>query len=172
MRVYRRNERATILFGTAVTQNFTPPRNAVPSSAPPLSPSLHPSTLRTTPVSSIDIDIDTHQISLPGADWMCGTYCGLPVFAPAIPSNPPATPSFKKYNLFLGFTALVTAATAWSIWGQDMFPKEPDPTGEPESWTDTEMRRWLNGRNLMAGSTATREELLARVKANMRAARV
>ncbi|KAF7196010.1 hypothetical protein HII31_02636 [Pseudocercospora fuligena] len=90
------------------------------------------------------------------------------------PSNlrTPITNIYDLQNLFLGFTALVTAATAWSIWGQDMFPKEPDPTGEPETWTNAEMRRWLNNRNLMAGSTATREELLARVKANMRAPRV
>ncbi|EME80430.1 uncharacterized protein MYCFIDRAFT_31427 [Pseudocercospora fijiensis CIRAD86] len=84
----------------------------------------------------------------------------------------PLDRALNSKNLFLGFTALVTAATAWSIWGQNMFPKEPDPTGEPETWTDTEMRRWLDNRNLMAGSTATREELLARVKANMRAPRV
>lgn len=27
------------------------------------------------------------------------------------------------------FAGVVTAAAAWSIWGQDMFPKEADPTG-------------------------------------------
>lgn len=60
---------------------------------------------------------------------------------------------------------------------------------EPENWSEDEMRRWLNKasiqhtagdggtnhvmqRNLMAGSSATREELLARVKANMRAPQV
>jgi hypothetical protein len=31
------------------------------------------------------------------------------------------------------------------------------------------LTRWLNRRNLMASSTSTKEELLARVKANMRA---
>ncbi|KAK3715707.1 hypothetical protein LTR37_006932 [Vermiconidia calcicola] len=50
-----------------------------------------------------------------------------------------------------------------------MFPKPEDPKGEPENWTEDEMKRWLNARNLMAGSSATKEELLARVKANMRA---
>lgn len=25
-----------------------------------------------------------------------------------------------------------------------MFPKEEDPKGEPEAWTETEMKRWLN----------------------------
>lgn len=106
-------------------------------------------------------------------------------------------------NLFFGFAGLVSAAAVWSIFGSDIFPQQPDPTGgehelsvpsrpyakhdvEPEGWTDDEMRRWLNRvgscykhqsdqkltslqRNLMAGSSATREELLARVKANMRA---
>lgn len=88
-------------------------------------------------------------------------------------------------NLVLAFAGVVTAVTAWSIWSGDMFPKQAEPTGEPENWTEDEMKRWLNNvrsslkkhaqilirkqRNLMAGSTATREELLARVKANMRA---
>ncbi|KAH0140385.1 hypothetical protein KCU67_g14868, partial [Aureobasidium melanogenum] len=53
--------------------------------------------------------------------------------------------------------------------GSDIFPQQPDPTGEPENWTEEEMRRWLNRRNLMASSSSTKEELLARVKANMRA---
>lgn len=25
-----------------------------------------------------------------------------------------------------------------------MFPKQADPTGEPENWTEDEMKRWLN----------------------------
>lgn len=29
----------------------------------------------------------------------------------------------------VAFTGIVTAVAAWSIWGQDMFPKEADPTG-------------------------------------------
>lgn len=47
-------------------------------------------------------------------------------------------------NLFFGFAGLVSAATIWSIWGQDMFPKEEDPKGEPETWTEEQMKRWLN----------------------------
>lgn len=27
------------------------------------------------------------------------------------------------------FTGIVTAVAAWSIWGQDIFPKENDPAG-------------------------------------------
>jgi hypothetical protein len=37
----------------------------------------------------------------------------------------------------------VTAVAAWSIWGSDLFPAEPDPTGNPADWTTEEMRRWL-----------------------------
>jgi hypothetical protein len=90
-------------------------------------------------------------------------------------------------NLFLGFAGLVTAVSVWSIWGGDMFPAPEDPNGDPEKWTEDELKRWLNAvsehqvlkiylltfreRGLFAGSTATKEELLARVKANMRAPR-
>lgn len=56
---------------------------------------------------------------------------------------------------------MVTAAAAWAIWGNDIFPEQADPTGgrsfnhpdptifranvaaDPEQWTVDEMRRWL-----------------------------
>lgn len=56
---------------------------------------------------------------------------------------------------------MVSAAAVWAIWGNDMFPAEPDPTGskrtrelelqvdgkltckDPEDWTVEELRRWL-----------------------------
>lgn len=41
------------------------------------------------------------------------------------------------------FGGAVTAAAAWTIWGSDMFPAQPDPKGDPEGWTVEEMRRWL-----------------------------
>jgi hypothetical protein len=47
-------------------------------------------------------------------------------------------------NLFFGFAGFITAAAAWSIWGQDLFPQLQDPKGNPEKWTDEEMRFWLN----------------------------
>ncbi|KAK3642803.1 hypothetical protein LTR56_010629 [Elasticomyces elasticus] len=84
----------------------------------------------------------------------------------------PIDKAMNSKNLFLGFAGLITAVSVWSIWGGDMFPQAADPKGEPETWSEEDMKRWLNSRNLMAGSTATREELLARVKANMRAPRV
>ncbi|KAB8249997.1 hypothetical protein BDV35DRAFT_116057 [Aspergillus flavus] len=71
-------------------------------------------------------------------------------------------------NLFLGFAGMVTAAAAWAIWGSDIFPAESDPTGDPETWTVEEMKRWLSNRGLMPNNEATREELLERVKANLR----
>lgn len=45
--------------------------------------------------------------------------------------------------MFMGFATIVTGVAVWSIWGGDMFPKEADPKGEPEKWTDDEMKRWL-----------------------------
>ncbi|KAH1332445.1 hypothetical protein KXV22_000121 [Aspergillus fumigatus] len=63
---------------------------------------------------------------------------------------------------------MVTAAAAWAIWGSDMFPSEPDPTGDPEYWTADEMRRWLRNRALLPTEQATRDELLERVRANLR----
>lgn len=43
----------------------------------------------------------------------------------------------------LAFGGLVTAVAVWAIYGGDMFPAGPDPTGNPEDWTREEMRRWL-----------------------------
>ncbi|KAH8598119.1 hypothetical protein B0O99DRAFT_507118, partial [Bisporella sp. PMI_857] len=72
----------------------------------------------------------------------------------------------------IAFGGIITAAAVWSIWGQgEIFPKEQDPTGEPEMWTREEMRRWLAARNLHPNSKDSREQLLERVKANMRVPR-
>lgn len=49
-----------------------------------------------------------------------------------------------------------------------MFPAEKDPSGDPQTWTETELRRWLRARNLQPDSKATREQLIERVKANLR----
>ncbi|KAK6388533.1 hypothetical protein LTR65_007870 [Meristemomyces frigidus] len=84
----------------------------------------------------------------------------------------PIDRAMNSRNMFLGFAGIVTAVAAWSIWGGDMFPQQEDPKGEPETWSEDDMKRWLNARNLMAGNTATREELIARIRANMRAPRV
>ncbi|KAF3387036.1 hypothetical protein F1880_000876 [Penicillium rolfsii] len=80
----------------------------------------------------------------------------------------PLDRALKSPNLFLGFAGMVTAVAAWSIWGSDVFPAEADPKGNPETWTEDEMRRWLRARGLLPSDTATREELLERIKANLR----
>jgi len=74
----------------------------------------------------------------------------------------------QSRNLFFGFAGLVTMASLWNMWGGEMFPPEKDPTGDPDYWTETELRRWLRLRNLTADSRMTRAQLLERVKANMR----
>jgi len=84
----------------------------------------------------------------------------------------PLDKALNSKNTFLAFTGIVTAVAAWSIWGQDMFPKESDPTGDPETWTQEEMRRWLAARNLHPNSKDTKEQLLERIKANLRTPRV
>ncbi|KZF24747.1 hypothetical protein L228DRAFT_281790 [Xylona heveae TC161] len=76
--------------------------------------------------------------------------------------------ALQSKGLFVAFTGLVTAVAAWSIWGSDIFPAESDPKGNPEDWTTTELRRWLEARKLHPDARATREELIERVKANMR----
>ncbi|KLJ07006.1 STE24 endopeptidase [Blastomyces silverae] len=80
----------------------------------------------------------------------------------------PLDKALNSKNLFLGFAGLVTAAAAWTIWGGDMFPAEPDPTGNPENWSIEELRRWLSSRGLLPSSAASREDLIERVKANLR----
>ncbi|KAK0383706.1 hypothetical protein NLU13_9617 [Sarocladium strictum] len=77
----------------------------------------------------------------------------------------------KSKNMVLAFSGVVAAAAVWTIWGGDMFPPEPDPTGDPAGWTKEEMRRWLSLRSLFPQANDTREELLARVLANMRTPR-
>ncbi|PTB69480.1 hypothetical protein BBK36DRAFT_1144 [Trichoderma citrinoviride] len=76
--------------------------------------------------------------------------------------------AMKSKNVLLAFGGVVVAAAAWSIFGGDMFPAQDDPKGDPETWTRDELRRWLKARNLFPNKRDTREELLARVLANMR----
>ncbi|KAI9369930.1 hypothetical protein BJX61DRAFT_545132 [Aspergillus egyptiacus] len=80
----------------------------------------------------------------------------------------PLDRALSSKNLFLGFAGMVTAAAVWAIWGEDIFPAESDPRGDPSSWTLDEMRRWLRARDLLPDENATREELLERVRANLR----
>ncbi|KAJ5352510.1 hypothetical protein N7541_003334 [Penicillium brevicompactum] len=80
----------------------------------------------------------------------------------------PLDRALNSKNLFLGFAGMVTAVAAFSIWGSDVLPAQADPTGNPEDWTMDEITRWLRARGLLPNENATREELLERVKANLR----
>ncbi|KAK4657030.1 hypothetical protein QC762_209300 [Podospora pseudocomata] len=80
----------------------------------------------------------------------------------------PLDRAMRSRNAFLAFTGLVTGVAVWAIWGGDMFPTSPDPTGNPEEWSKEDLRRWLAARNLHPQDSDTREQLLERVKANMR----
>ncbi|KAF7902852.1 hypothetical protein EAF00_002754 [Botryotinia globosa] len=83
----------------------------------------------------------------------------------------PLDRALSSKNAVLAFTGIVTAAAAWSIWGTDMFPKEEDPTGDPATWSKEELRRWLAARDLHPQPKDTKEQLLERVKANLRVPR-
>ncbi|KAI1391489.1 uncharacterized protein F4822DRAFT_396875 [Hypoxylon trugodes] len=74
----------------------------------------------------------------------------------------------SEQNAVLAFSALIAGAFAWTMWGESIFPAQGDPKGDPENWTREELRRWLHARNLHPQSKDTREQLLERVKANMR----
>ncbi|KAI2629097.1 hypothetical protein GGS26DRAFT_559506 [Hypomontagnella submonticulosa] len=80
----------------------------------------------------------------------------------------PLDNAMRSKNAVLAFSGLVTAALVWSMWGGSIFPSQADPTGDPESWTREELRRWLAARNLHPHKRDTREQLLERVKANLR----
>ncbi|KAL5341318.1 hypothetical protein BJX70DRAFT_65854 [Aspergillus crustosus] len=82
----------------------------------------------------------------------------------------PLDRALNSKNLFLGFAGMVTAAAAYSIWGNEIFPAESDPK-DPSNWTLDEMRRWLRARGLLPDDKATREQLLERIQANLRVPR-
>ncbi|KAF2084240.1 hypothetical protein K490DRAFT_69022 [Saccharata proteae CBS 121410] len=80
----------------------------------------------------------------------------------------PLDRALQSKGSFFAFAGIVSAVAAWTIWGSDIFPAEPDPTGDPETWSESELRRWLNNRHLLPNEAASKTELLERVKANMR----
>ncbi|KAJ6263417.1 hypothetical protein Dda_1980 [Drechslerella dactyloides] len=73
-------------------------------------------------------------------------------------------------NAVLAFGGIIALATAFTIFGNDtpLFPPPEDPTGDPATWSIDQLRRWLDLRNLHPSPTATREELLERVRLNIR----
>ncbi|KAH7250222.1 uncharacterized protein BKA55DRAFT_690455 [Fusarium redolens] len=53
----------------------------------------------------------------------------------------------KSKNVVLFFGGVVSMAAAYTIWGNDgqgVFPPQPDPTGDPKTWTKEECQLWLN----------------------------
>lgn len=77
----------------------------------------------------------------------------------------------KSKGAIWAFGLMVIVATALSFKESSTFPPEKDPTGDPTTWTREEMRRWLAARNLFPNESDTREELLERIKLNMRTPR-
>lgn len=59
----------------------------------------------------------------------------------------------------VAFGGIVAAATVWALSG-DLFPPDPDPKGDPESWTREEMRRWLEAVSLRPFVIVKRPNLL------------
>ena len=43
-------------------------------------------------------------------------------------------PQLVQINSRAAFAGIVTAVSAWSIWGGEMFPAEKDPTGGEDGW--------------------------------------
>ncbi|KAK4219223.1 hypothetical protein QBC37DRAFT_153159 [Rhypophila decipiens] len=83
----------------------------------------------------------------------------------------PLDSAMKSKSAFLAFTGLVTGVAVWTIWGGDIFPTSDDPKGDPSTWTKSEMMRWLAARDLHPQESDTREQLLERVRANLRVPR-
>ncbi|KAH7033444.1 uncharacterized protein B0I36DRAFT_321459, partial [Microdochium trichocladiopsis] len=79
----------------------------------------------------------------------------------------PLDNAMRSKNAVIAFSAMVTGAVLWTMWGGEIFPRDTDPTGDPETWTREELRRWLAARNLFPQEKDTRAQLLERVKANM-----
>ncbi|KAF1815946.1 hypothetical protein P152DRAFT_202717 [Eremomyces bilateralis CBS 781.70] len=79
--------------------------------------------------------------------------------------------ALQSRGALLTFSGIITAVAAFTILGgSSIFPPESDPTGDPNDWTETDLKRWLNNRNLKPNDKASREELIERVRANMRPA--
>ncbi|KAK3060132.1 hypothetical protein LTS18_009236, partial [Coniosporium uncinatum] len=57
----------------------------------------------------------------------------------------PIDRALNSRSAFLGFAGIITAVAAWGIWGpSSIFPAEPDPQGDPETWSENDLRRWLS----------------------------
>ncbi|EPQ67045.1 BgtA-21123, partial [Blumeria graminis f. sp. tritici] len=71
-------------------------------------------------------------------------------------------------NGILAFGSIITAAAAWTIIFQDLFPRGADPEGNPNDWSRDELRRWLKKRNLGFSNKDSNEKLLEKVNASFK----
>jgi hypothetical protein len=118
-------------------------------------------------------EVESRKLTTAGRTWF-------------LVSKPQRLSRSTNLTSLAAFGGVVAAATAWMLAG-DLFPADPDPKGDPETWTREEMRRWLEAvsctddvgslpvvnnlylqRNLFPQASDTREQLLARIKANLR----
>jgi len=73
-------------------------------------------------------------------------------------------------NAFLAFAGIIVGVSAWAVWRDDpLFRGNPDdPLGDPEGWTISQLREWLEARGLEPSDSATKEGLVERVKVNIK----
>ncbi|KAM3430122.1 hypothetical protein NHJ13734_007883 [Beauveria thailandica] len=60
----------------------------------------------------------------------------------ALKSKPRRLSRSTNLTSLAAFGGVIAAATAWMLAG-DLFPADPDPKGDPKTWTREQMRRWL-----------------------------
>ncbi|SZF04497.1 unnamed protein product [Blumeria hordei] len=72
-------------------------------------------------------------------------------------------------NGILAFGGIITAAAAWTIVFQDLFPRGADPEGNPNDWSRDELIQWLKKRNQGFSNKDSIEKLLEKVNASMKA---
>ncbi|RPA85328.1 hypothetical protein BJ508DRAFT_412111 [Ascobolus immersus RN42] len=78
--------------------------------------------------------------------------------------------AFWKKNAILAFSGIVVAVSAWSIMQSDgIFPRSPDPAGDPEYWVRSEMKQCLRNHNVPWERHITDEQMLELVRAAMAA---
>lgn len=56
----------------------------------------------------------------------------------------PVDRALQSRNLFFGFAGLVALASVWNMFSGETFPADGrDPDGDPEIWSEAELRQWL-----------------------------
>ncbi|KAI5850020.1 hypothetical protein BZA05DRAFT_66680 [Tricharina praecox] len=77
-------------------------------------------------------------------------------------------------NAFFAFAGIIVGVSAWAIWRDAplLGASTDDPYGDPSEWTAQELRTWLNARNIVTSEDESREALVERVHAAVRARRI